>query len=195
MSLLEGIFHSQSPNDSKTVEFKDIIVETRSVEKELKNVAKKYGLSLKELDFTLISYKTYYKRAKIDKKFRLLKELEINDILIEENLLDNDFQLIQMYKINIFKKQSNALFPIKIVLGANKEFSTKSGGGLIKVTANGTGEIIDITIDDSLLEDKDSLQILLISATNDVLKMVEEDKKLSASKMMGGFGGMPGFSS
>ncbi len=76
---------------------------------------------------------------------------------------------------------------------ANKEFTTKSGGGLIKVTANGIGEIIDITIDDSLLEDKDSLQILLISGVNDVLQMVESEKKLAASKMMGGFGGMPGF--
>ena len=76
---------------------------------------------------------------------------------------------------------------------AKKEFTTKSGGGLIKVTANGIGEIIDITIDDSLLEDKDSLQILLISGVNDVLQMVESEKKLAASKMMGGFGGMPGF--
>jgi DNA-binding YbaB/EbfC family protein len=76
---------------------------------------------------------------------------------------------------------------------AKKEFTTKSGGGLIKVTASGTGEIIDISIDDSLLEDKDSMQILLISAVNDVLHMVEEDKKLAASKMLGGFGGMPGF--
>ncbi len=78
---------------------------------------------------------------------------------------------------------------------ANKEFTTKSGGGLIQVSANGTGEIIDITIDDSLLDDKDAMQILLISAINDVLKMVEEDKKLAASKMLGGFGSMPGFGS
>ncbi|MDE5603182.1 MAG: YbaB/EbfC family nucleoid-associated protein, partial [Helicobacter sp.] len=52
----------------------------------------------------------------------------------------------------------------------NLTFNAKSGGGLINVTANGDGEIIDITIDDSLLEDKESLQILLISAINDVLK-------------------------
>ncbi len=78
---------------------------------------------------------------------------------------------------------------------AKKEFTTKSGGGLIQVTANGTGEIIDIMIDDSLLDDKDSLQILLISAVNDVLQMVESEKKLAASKMMGSFGGMPGFGS
>ncbi len=71
----------------------------------------------------------------------------------------------------------------------NKEFTAKSGGGLIKVTANGAGEIIDIDIDDSLLEDKESMQILLISAVNDVIKMVEEDKKLAASQMLGSLGG------
>jgi len=71
----------------------------------------------------------------------------------------------------------------------NKEFTAKSGGGLVKVSANGAGEIIDIDIDDSLLEDKESLQILLISAINDVLKMVEEDKKLMASQMLGSLGG------
>jgi DNA-binding YbaB/EbfC family protein len=71
----------------------------------------------------------------------------------------------------------------------NKTFSAKSGGGMVKVSANGKGEVIDIEIDDSLLEDKDSMQILLISAINDVLKMVEDDRKLAASKMLGGFGG------
>ncbi|NPA81736.1 MAG: YbaB/EbfC family nucleoid-associated protein [Epsilonproteobacteria bacterium] len=70
----------------------------------------------------------------------------------------------------------------------NKEFTAKSGGGLVKVTANGKGEIIDIDIDDSLLEDKDSMQILLISAVNDVLKMVEDDKKNMAMQMLGKLG-------
>ena len=74
----------------------------------------------------------------------------------------------------------------------SKEFTAKSGGGLIKVSANGMGEVIDIDIDDSLLEDKESLQILLISAVNDVLKMVEDDKKLTASKMLGSLGGFGG---
>ena len=74
----------------------------------------------------------------------------------------------------------------------SKEFTAKSGGGLVKVSANGMGEIIDIDIDDSLLEDKESLQILLISAVNDVLKMVEDDKKLAASKMLGSLGGFGG---
>jgi len=72
----------------------------------------------------------------------------------------------------------------------NKTFSAKSGGGMVKVSANGSGEIIDIDIDDSLMDDKDSLQILLISAINDVLKMVDDDRKLSATKMFSAFGGL-----
>ncbi len=75
---------------------------------------------------------------------------------------------------------------------ANKEFTSKSGGGMIKVTGNGSGEIIDIDIDNSLLEDKESLQILLISAINDVNKMIEEDRKLAATSMLGGLGAFGG---
>jgi DNA-binding YbaB/EbfC family protein len=64
--------------------------------------------------------------------------------------------------------------------------TAKAGGGMIEVTANGAGDIIDMTIDDSILDDKESLQILLISAMNDVLKMVEDNKKSQAMNMMGG---------
>jgi DNA-binding YbaB/EbfC family protein len=72
-----------------------------------------------------------------------------------------------------------------------KEFTAKSGGGLVKVTLNGEGEVNDISIDDSLMEDKESLQILLMSAINDAIKMIEDDKKHTAAKMfssLGGFG-------
>ncbi|WP_295421150.1 YbaB/EbfC family nucleoid-associated protein [Sulfurovum sp.] len=68
----------------------------------------------------------------------------------------------------------------------NVELTAKAGGGLIEVKANGAGEIIDLTIDESLLEDKESLQILLMSAINDVNKMVEDNKKSQAMGMMGG---------
>ncbi len=68
----------------------------------------------------------------------------------------------------------------------SKTFSVSSGGGMIKVSANGKGEIVDISIDDSLLEDKDSMQILLISAINDVYKAVEQNRQHSAMSMLGG---------
>lgn len=68
----------------------------------------------------------------------------------------------------------------------NVTFTSKAGGGMVAVTANGAGEVLDISIDDSLLEDKESLQILLISAMNDVNRMIEDNKKSQAMGLMGG---------
>ncbi len=64
--------------------------------------------------------------------------------------------------------------------------TAKGGGGMVKVSANGAGEIVDIDIDDSLMDDKEALQILLISTINEVLKSVEDNKKSQAMSMMGG---------
>ncbi len=68
----------------------------------------------------------------------------------------------------------------------NKTYTAKSGGGLVEAVVNGKFEVIDIKIDDSLLEDKESLQILLMSAINDAIKMAVEDKKSQALNMFGG---------
>ena len=68
----------------------------------------------------------------------------------------------------------------------SKTFKVKSGGGMVQVSVNGKGEVIDIDIDDSLLSDKESLQILLIGAINDANKMVEQNRQNSALGMLGG---------
>ena len=75
----------------------------------------------------------------------------------------------------------------------SKTFSVKSGGGMVEVTLNGKGEMIDLNIDDSLLSDKDTLQILLIGAVNDASKMVQQNQQQSALGMLGGLGGMNPF--
>jgi len=71
----------------------------------------------------------------------------------------------------------------------SKTFSVKTGGGMIKLSINGKGEVIDLEIDDELLSDKDSLQILLIGAINDANKMVQQNQQSSAMGMLGGLGG------
>ncbi|MCD6433711.1 MAG: YbaB/EbfC family nucleoid-associated protein [Sulfurimonas sp.] len=71
----------------------------------------------------------------------------------------------------------------------SKTFSVKSGGGMIELSLNGKGEVIDLNIDDSLLDDKDSLQILLIGAMNDANKMVMQNQQNSALGMLGSMGG------
>ena len=71
---------------------------------------------------------------------------------------------------------------------AQNLFTAKAGGGMVEISINGNSEVIDLKLDDSLLEDKDSLQILLISAMNDVIKQSDENKKMMAMNMMGGLG-------
>jgi len=72
---------------------------------------------------------------------------------------------------------------------ANKTYTATSGGGMVEVSVNGNFEVVDMNIDDSLLEDKSSLQILLMAAINDAIKMAVEDKKAQALNMFsGGFG-------
>jgi DNA-binding YbaB/EbfC family protein len=75
----------------------------------------------------------------------------------------------------------------------SKSYTVKSGGDMVKVTMNGKGEVLDITIDDSLMSNKESLQILLIGALNDANKMVQQNQQNSAMGMLGGLGGMNPF--
>jgi len=68
----------------------------------------------------------------------------------------------------------------------SKTFSVKTGGGLVELSVNGKGEVIDLIIDDVTLSDKDMLQILLIGAINDANKMVQQNQQSSAMGMLGG---------
>lgn len=73
---------------------------------------------------------------------------------------------------------------------ASRVFTSKAGGGMVEISINGNSEVVDLKIDDSLLEDKDSLQILLISCMNDIIKQSEENKKRMAMNLMGNLGGL-----
>jgi DNA-binding YbaB/EbfC family protein len=96
------------------------------------------------------------------------------------------FEGLDMSKMGAMMEQLQSKAKEMEEQSKNISMTAKAGGGMVEVTANGANEIIDITIDDSLLEDKSSLQILLISAINDVLRTVEDNKKSQAMGMMGG---------
>jgi len=71
---------------------------------------------------------------------------------------------------------------------ASKTFSVKTGGGLVELSVNGNGEVVDLVIDETTLTDKEMLQILLIGAINDANKMVQQNQQQSAMGMLGGMG-------
>ncbi len=67
-------------------------------------------------------------------------------------------------------------------------YEAKSGGGMVTVQANGKGEMIDITIDESLMDDREALQILIISAVNEVNRKIEAGRQEAAMGMLGNMG-------
>jgi len=72
----------------------------------------------------------------------------------------------------------------------SKILELKAAGGLVKLKANAAGEVIDLDIDNELLEDKDSLQIVLIGLINDLVKNIEQNKQSIALNAMGNIGDM-----
>jgi len=68
---------------------------------------------------------------------------------------------------------------------ASKTYTVKTGGGLVELTINGNGEVVDLLLDDTTLTDKNMLQILLIGAINDANKMVQDNQQQSALGMLG----------
>ncbi|MFD1362613.1 YbaB/EbfC family nucleoid-associated protein [Lentibacillus salinarum] len=54
-------------------------------------------------------------------------------------------------------------------------FEATSGGGMVKVVANGKKEITDVQISEEVVDpdDVDMLQDLILAATNDVIQQIE----------------------
>ncbi|WP_173918043.1 YbaB/EbfC family nucleoid-associated protein [Halobacillus sp. Marseille-Q1614] len=70
-------------------------------------------------------------------------------------------------------------------------FEATAGGGMVKVTANGKKEITDVEINEEVVDpdDVEMLQDLIITATNDVIRQVDD----KTNDTMGQFTkGMPG---
>ena len=63
----------------------------------------------------------------------------------------------------------------------------QSGAGLVRITMNGKHDVLNVSLDDSLLgEDKAVIEDLLAAAVNDAVRKIEEKNKDSLSGMAGG---------
>ena len=71
---------------------------------------------------------------------------------------------------------------------ANKTVEVSTGGGMVKVVANGLNEIISIKIDDELINmnDREVLEDLVTGAINEVSKKVKELAQGEMTKITGG---------
>lgn len=76
-----------------------------------------------------------------------------------------------------------------------KEAEGQAGGGLVRATVSGKGELKKIDINEELLkpEEKEVLQDLIIAAFNDAKGKVESDFSSSMAGLAGELGLPPGF--
>lgn len=76
---------------------------------------------------------------------------------------------------------------------AEMTFTASVGGGMVTVTANGTKEITDVEIKEEVMDpdDIEMLQDLIIAATNEVLKQVDEKSNETMGQFTKGLN-MPG---
>ena len=69
------------------------------------------------------------------------------------------------------------------------ETEASAGGGAVSVKVNGKHEVVAVSIDKEVLDDVEMLQDLIMAATNEALKQVDEANSAVMSKMTGGLGG------
>ena len=71
---------------------------------------------------------------------------------------------------------------------AEKTIEVSTGGGMVKVVANGLNEIISIKIDDELInmKDREVLEDLITGAVNEANKKVKELAQGEMTKVTGG---------
>ncbi len=72
-----------------------------------------------------------------------------------------------------------------------KEVTATAGGGAVEVTVSGKKEVIKVKLAEEVVdpEDIEMLEDLIMAATNEALRKVEEFSQQSMSKITGGLGG------
>ena len=75
-----------------------------------------------------------------------------------------------------------------------KEFTATAGGGAVEITVSGTREVLKVKSHEEVVDpdDIEMLEDLIVAATNEALRKVEEASASAMSKLTGGLGNMPG---
>ena len=73
----------------------------------------------------------------------------------------------------------------------SKEFTSTAGGGAVEVTVSGKREVTKVKLSEEVVDpdDIEMLEDLIVAATNEALRKVEEETSAAMSKFTGGLGG------
>ena len=76
-----------------------------------------------------------------------------------------------------------------------KEFTATAGGGAVEVSVSGKREVTKVKLQEEAVDpdDIEMLEDLIVAATNEALRKVDEESSSAMSKLTGGLGGgIPG---
>lgn len=75
-----------------------------------------------------------------------------------------------------------------------KEFTASAGGGAVSVTVSGKKEVVSVKLSEEVVDpdDIEMLQDLIVAATNEALRQMEEESGAAMAKLTGGLGGLGG---
>ena len=75
-----------------------------------------------------------------------------------------------------------------------KEYTASSGGGAVEVTVSGKKEVVKVKLQEEVVdpEDIEMLEDLIVAATNEALRKMEEESAAQMAKITGGLGGLGG---
>ena len=75
-----------------------------------------------------------------------------------------------------------------------KEYTASAGGGAVEVTVSGKKEITKVSLKEEVVDpdDIEMLEDLIMAATNEALRKMEEEAGAAMAKLTGGLGGMGG---
>lgn len=75
-----------------------------------------------------------------------------------------------------------------------KEFTATAGGGAVEITVSGTREVMRVKLSEEVVDpdDIEMLEDLIVAATNEALRKVEDASASAMSKLTGGLGNIPG---
>ena len=75
-----------------------------------------------------------------------------------------------------------------------KEVTATAGGGAVEVTISGKKEVTKVKLAEEVVDpdDIEMLEDLIVAATNEALRKVEQESAAMMSKLTGGLGGLGG---
>lgn len=75
-----------------------------------------------------------------------------------------------------------------------KEYTASAGGGAVTVTVSGKKEVVSVKLSPEVVDpdDIEMLEDLIVAATNEAYRQMEEESSQAMAKLTGGLGGLGG---